>query len=265
MMVLLSRKLRMRRERNKSRTLALVRILNRIGAGEDLRLVAKEVGRIAPEVGPGDLAAAEDHLRRSGYSEATVAQLFAALALTRIYEQGRSRATGPVLEAGILQTVTAEHVMFRSLAAELKRILADIRGLEHPSDTSLEFYRLAHAVHHLRAMNEHFDREEDVILPYLWRQGWAGLCRAAAADHVQLRAYIDKLTMLVVAVGELTLEEFQSHLAPAVAGFCHGLLEHLSFEDGLLWPFALVVIDDPAAWKTITARCEEIGYCGVRT
>ncbi len=251
--------------RNKSKTLALVRILNRIGEGEDLRLVAKEVGQIAPEVGPGDLAAAEDHLRQRGYPDALVAQLFAALTLARIYEQGKNRAAGPVLEAGILQTVTAEHVMFRSQAAELRRILADIRGLEHLSDTSLEFYRLAHAVHQLRAMNEHFDREEDVILPYLWQQGWAGLCRAAAADHVQLRACIDKLMVLVVAAGELELEDLPSQLAPVIAGFCHGLLEHLSFEDGLLWPFALVVIDDPAAWKTITARCDEIGYCGVRT
>ncbi len=254
----------MRWRRKKSKTFALIRILNRIGAGEDLRLVAKEVGQIAPEIGPGDLAAAEDHLRLHGCSDAMIVQISAALALTKIYEQGKRNATGQILGPGILQTVTAEHVMFRSLAAELRRIFEDIRGLEHLSDTSLEFCRLAHVVQRLRAMNEHFDREEDVILLYLWQQGWAGPCRTAATDHVQLRAYIDKLTALIVAVGDLKPEEFQAHLAPAVAGFCPCLLEHLSFEDGLLWPFARVVIDDPATWKTITARCDEIGYCGVR-
>ena len=253
----------MQRECSKSKALALVRILQRIGGGEDPGLVAQEVGKIAGEVGPGEIVAAEDRLRRSGYSEALVAQLSAAFALMGVYEQRKSQATSHVLEPHILQKMTAEHAMFRSLATDLERILEEIKGLEYLSDTSLEFCRLAHAVHHLRAMNEHFDREEDVILPYLARQGWAGLCRAATADHPQLRASIDRLTVLVAAVDELKLGKLKSHLAPAIAGFCRCLSEHLSFEDGLLWPIALMVIDDPATWKTITAQCDEIGYCGI--
>jgi DUF438 domain-containing protein len=253
----------MQPECSKSKTLALVRILERIGEGEDLRLVAKEVGKIAGEIGSGEILAAQDRLRQSGYSDGVVAQLLAAFTLTGVYEQSRSRTIGEVVAPHILQTATAEHAMFRALAAELERVLEDIRALEHISDTSVEFRRLTHIVHHLKAMNEHFDREEDVILPYLRRQSWASPCRAVVADHAQLRAYIDQFTVLVAAVGELPPEEFQSHLAGAITGFCPCLREHLSFEDGLLWPLALVVLDDPATWKTITALCDEIGYCGI--
>ena len=31
----------------------------------------------------------------------------------------------------------------------------------------------------------------------------------------------------------------------------------------LLWPLALVVINDPAVWDVMKSLCEEIGYCGV--
>jgi len=253
----------MQKECSKSKVLALVRILQRIEGGEDPGLVAQEVGKLAGEVGPGEIVAAQDRLRRSGYSDALVAQLCAAFTLMSVYEQRRKQATSQALEPHILQKMTAEHAMFRSLATDLERIVEDIKGLEYLSDTSLEFCRLAHTVHHLRAMNEHFDREEDVIFPYLARQGRVGLCRAATIDHAPLRVSIDKLTVLVTAVDELRLRELKSRLAPAITGFCRCLSEHLSFEDGLLWPIALVMMDDLAIWKTITAQCDEIGYCGI--
>ncbi len=253
----------MQREGNKSKTRALVRILKRIEEGEDLRLMATEVAKIASALGPGEMAAAQDRLRESGYPDAVIAQLQSAFVLAGVYEQKRSHMTGAASEPHILQVVAAEHVMFRSHAMELERIVEDIRGLEQISDTSLAFCRLAHTVHHLGAMNEHFDREEDVILPYLQRQGWSGPCRTTATDHATLRTHIDNLTGLVTSLGVYEIEQFKWHLATGSAAFCACLHEHLSFEDGLLWPLALVVIDDLAPWRTITAQCDEIGYCGI--
>jgi DUF438 domain-containing protein len=255
----------MQKECNQSKTLALVRILKRIDEGDDLRLVAKEVGRIAKDVGPHEIASAQDRLRKSGYPDAAVAQLWAAFVLTGVYEQKRNQSTGLLPHTHILQMVSAEHVMFRSLVGELVRALQDLRALEDISDTSLEFRRLAHTVHHLRGMKEHFDREEDVILPSLHRQGWAGLCRSVATDHMRLRASINDLDALVNALGEFEPETFKLQLATTVTGFHRCLSEHLSFEDGLLWPLALVVIDDPTTWHIIRAACDEIGYCGIHT
>lgn len=253
----------MQPKRNQSKTLALIRLLERIAAGEDLRLVGGEVGKIVGAVGAGEILAAQDHLRQSGYSDGMVAQLLAAFTLMGAYVQRKNQAIGEVTAPHILQMATAEHAMFRSLATQLERVLADLRAVEHLSDTSVEFRRLAHVVHHLKALNEHFDREEDVILPYLRRQSWAGLCRAVAADHARLRTYIDQLTALIDTMSELPPEEFRSYVAAVIDGFCSCLREHLSFEDGLLWPLALVVLDDPATWETITALSDEIGYCGI--
>jgi DUF438 domain-containing protein len=130
-------------------------------------------------------------------------------------------------------------------------------------DTALEYRRIIHVVDHLGAMKEHFEREDDVILPYLRRLGWVNLCVTAQNDHAQLRAGIDWLTSFATAVEVCSPEDFQAELTAGVARFCSCLSEHLAFEDGLLWPIALVVIDDPAVWTTMKALCQEIGYCGI--
>jgi DUF438 domain-containing protein len=248
---------------DQSKALALVRFLQRVDEGGDIKVLAKEAGQIAPQIGPAEMAAAEQRLLDCGYAAAVVTQLSAAFVLMGVYERHRDGSPGTSEDSHILQRVSAEHAIFRCLAVELGDALKDILGLDRISDVSSEFRRLAHAVQHLRAMNEHFEREDDVILPYLRACGWTSLCHLITKEHTQLRAYIVNVTGLVATFKVLELEDFRSQLAARVTRFCQCLFEHLAFEDGLLWPLTLVVIDKPATWKTIQALCDEIGYCGV--
>jgi DUF438 domain-containing protein len=246
-----------------SKARALVQLLQRMDGGENIKLLAKEAGQIAPKIGPAEMAAAERRLLDSGYTEAAVTQLSAAFVLMGVYERQKDRSPGASADSHILQRVSAEHGIFRCLAVELGDALEDVMGLSEISDTSSEFRRLAHAVRHLRAINEHFDREDDVILPYLKARGWTSLCQLVAKDHTQLKASVVNLAGLIATFEALEPEDFKSHLAAGVTSFCRCLSEHLSFEDGLLWPLMLVVVDKPGTWKTIKALCDEIGYCGV--
>lgn len=248
---------------NKARASTVAEFLRRIGRGEDIRLLAKEANRIAAHVSPAELAAAGRSLLEEGYAPIIVTHLSAAFVLMQQYEQQLSGPRGQSQDGHILQKVTAEHAVFRCLAAELDEAAADLRATECLSDTAAEYRRLLHVIDHLWAMKEHFEREDDVILPYLRRFGWAGLCLIAENEHAELRAQIDGLTSLVTRTHALSREDFQTALAVCVGRFCSCLIEHLSFEEGLLWPIALVVIDDPAVWRTMKTFCEEVGYCGI--
>jgi DUF438 domain-containing protein len=248
---------------DKAKASMVAEFLRRIDRGDDMRLLAKDAGRIAGDISPAELAAAECSLLDDGYAPAVVNQLSTAFVLMLGYERQASRPKDPSQDGHILQKVIAEHGVFRCLAAELSEATADLRGMDCVLDTASEYRRLLHVVDHLHAMKEHFEREDDVILPYLRRFGWANLCVVAENDHAQLRADIDWLTSFVTAIQTCSPEDFQTALVAGVGRFCSCLSEHLSFEDGLLWPIALVVIDDPAAWRTMKAVCEEIGYCGI--
>jgi DUF438 domain-containing protein len=248
---------------DKARASMVAELLRRIDRGDDMRLLAKDASRIGENISPAELAAAEHSLLDDGYAPTAVNQLSAAFVLMRSYEQQLSGPKDQPQDVHILQKVMAEHGVFRCLAAELYEAAADIRALECISDTASEYRRLIHVVDHLPAMKEHFEREDDVILPHLRRLGWANLCAVAENDHAQLRADIDGLTSFVTAIPASSPEQFQMTLMAGVRRFCSRLSEHLSFEDGLLWPIALVVIDNPAVWRAMKALCEEIGYCGI--
>lgn len=241
----------------------IAELLRRIDRGDDVRLLAREANRVARNVSPVELAAAGHRLLDEGYAPALVTRLSAAFLLMQRYAQQLSDPKDSSRDGHILQRVTAEHAVFRSLAAELSEVAADLRATEHVYDTAAEYRRLTHVVGHLRAMKEHFEREDDVILPYLRKSGWASLCAVAETDHAQLRAQIDNLMSLVMGGQELSPDDFLAAMADCVGRFCSCLSEHLAFEDGLLWPIALVVIDDPGIWQTMKTFCEEIGYCGI--
>jgi len=248
---------------DKAKASMVAELLRRIDRGDDIRVLAKDAGRIAENISPAELAAAGRSLLDEGYAPTAINHLSAAFVLMRRYEQQVSGPKDQSQDGHILQRVIVEHGVFRCLAVELSEATADLRAMECISDTASEYRRLIHVVDHLCALKEHFEREDDVILPYLRRLGWANLCVVAENDHAHLRAHIDSLTSLVTAIQAFSPGDFQTALAAGVGRFCSCLSEHLSFEDGLLWPIALVVMDDPAVWRTMKALCEEIGYCGI--
>jgi len=248
---------------DKAKASVIAELLRRIDRGDDIRVLVKDASRIVGDIGPAELAAAELSLLDDGYTPTAVNQLSSAFVLMLGYEQRVSGPKDRFQDVHILQRVTAEHAVFRCLAGELGEATMDLRAMECISDTASEYRRLIHVVEHIGAMKEHFEREDDVILPYLKRLGWANLCAVAENDHAQLRADVNWLTSFVTAIQVCSPEDSRAELAAGVGRFCSCLLQHLSFEDGLLWPIALVVIDNPAAWRTMKALCEEIGYCGI--
>jgi DUF438 domain-containing protein len=248
---------------DKAKASMVAELLRRIDRGDDIRLLARDASQMAEDISSAELAAAELSLLDDGYTPTAINQLSSAFVLMLGYERQVSGPRDESQNVHILQKVTAEHGVFRCLVAELSEANADLRAMDYILDTASEYRRLIHVVGHLSAMKEHFEREDDVILPYLRRLGWANLCVVAENDHAQLRADIDWLTSFVTAPQVCSPEDFQRELAAGVGRFCSCLSEHLSFEDGLLWPIALVVIDDPTIWRAMKAVCEEIGYCGI--
>jgi DUF438 domain-containing protein len=248
---------------DKAKASLVAEFLRRIDRGDDMRVLVKDATRIATNISPAELEAAQRRLLEDGYTPTAVNQLSTAFVLMRRYQQQVSTPKDRTQDGHILARVIAEHGIFRCLAAELLEAAADLRALESISDTSSEFRRLIHGMEHLQAMKEHFEREDDIILPYLRKRGWDNLCEVAEGDHRQLRSQIHNLTAFVAAFHEISPAEFQAALGAGIGRFCAGLLDHLAFEDDLLWPLALVVIDNPATWATMKALAQEIGYCGI--
>jgi DUF438 domain-containing protein len=163
----------------------------------------------------------------------------------------------------LLRIAMVEHDLIRCFLADLNDAVETIGHLYQLTDVSSEFRKLAHIVEHLTAMKKHFEREDDVIFPYLTRYGRISLCRATQGDHVNIRTEIDNLASLIVLFNEVKLDQFKAGLIAATRRLWVIMHEHLSQEDEILYPIALRIIDDTEIWENMKAVCDEIGYCGV--
>lgn len=244
-------------------TQELARLFERISKGEDPKLLRKEATRLMNSVAPSDITLAEQNLIEHGYPAHLVQQLSAAFMLMGIIEEQGVSLKKKLEPNHILRLVIAEHDLLRCFISDLEDTAKAIHEKEGLTDTCSEFRRLCHIIEHLDSMDEHIEREEDVIFPYLKKRGWASLCNAARDDHIYIRIAIRDMIDLVSTFKPKNAKAFKVRLNSITKYLCPILTEHISQEDNILYPIALQVIKDKKVWDNIKGVCDDIGYCGI--
>jgi len=238
-------------------------LLLQINDGKPTADIRKQANRLISAITPQDIAQAEDKLMREGLSAQRVQQLSASFILMGLMEGNKSNLRERLTERHVLKKVLAEHDMLQCFIGDLEEVALRISQADFLNDTSGEIRRLEHIAEHVGAMEEHIDREEDVIFPALRSQGWDSLCRSVENDHVYIRSGIGEMTKLVGVFGEISFGVFKDRLLSIVKTLCPILREHLFYEDHILYPVAVAMIDNPPFWDRMHQVCDEIDYCGI--
>ncbi|MBM4102451.1 MAG: DUF438 domain-containing protein [Planctomycetes bacterium] len=238
-------------------------LLLRINDGKPTADIRKQANHLISAITPRDIAQVEDRLIQSGLSAQRVQQLSAAFILMGLMEGSKSNLRERLTERHVLKKVLAEHDMLRCFISDLEDVTLRIVQSDFLNDTSGEIRRLSHITEHIYAMEEHIDRENDVIFPALRSHGWDSLCRSAESDHVYIRSAIEELVKLVGSFGEVSFGVFKCKLLSIVKTLCPVLKEHLFYEDHILYPVAVTMIENPPFWDKIHQVCDEIDYCGI--
>ena len=241
----------------------LVNLFIQISEGKTNKGLRKEANSLIAQISPNDIASAESHLLKNGFSAKRVQQLSAAFVLMGTLEGNKMDLHKRLPEGHLLRKVMAEHEIFRCFLSDLEEITDQISKMDELSDINAEFMRLSHIAEHLNAMEEHHDRENDVLIPYLKKRGWEHLCRSVESDHVYLSVAINDLVKLVTGFRRIRFSVFKSRLSSLVHYICPAMKEHLFHEDHVLFPLAVEIINDPAIWKNLKRICDEIDYCGI--
>jgi uncharacterized protein len=238
-------------------------LLLKINSGNSVADLRKEATQLITAISATDIAQAEDRLMRNGISARRVQQLSAAFILMGLMDAQKGPLRDRLTERHVLKKVLAEHDILRCWIADMEDVALRISLADLLTDTSTDIHRLAHITEHLAALQEHIDRENDVIFPALRTQGWDSLCLAAEADHVFIVTAIGDLVKLVQAFGEIPFALFKQRLLTIVKSLCPLLKEHLFHEDHVLYPVVVALIDKPGFWDKMRQVCDEIDYCGV--
>lgn len=249
--------------KSKKNSELIVRLLRRISNGEDPELLRSEATKLMAGVAPLDIAHAEQQLLDSGFSAQLVQDLSSAFIHMGIMEDQVPNLKATLPDNHIVRKVMAEHELTRCTLADLEDVTAEIEKLDSLTDVSSEFRKLSHTIMHLRAMEEHIEREEDIIFPYLKNHGWTNLCKASQNDHVYIRIAVNDLVKLISTYKPERFKEFRTRLTSITKYLCPRMRDHIFQEDNILYPIAIELIKDQKLWDQMKHVCEEIGYCGI--
>jgi DUF438 domain-containing protein len=238
-------------------------LLLKINRGGNVGNLQKQANQLITAITPHDIAVVEKRLVQSGLSSRRVQQLSASFILMGLMEGKHTNLRESLAENHILKKVLAEHDMMRCFLADLEDVAMRISQSDFLNDTSGEIRRLAHITDHIRAMEEHIGREDDVIFPALRSQGWGNLCKSVETDHIYIGVGIRELVDLVDNFGNISFDVFKSRLLSMVKTFCPILREHIFHEDHILYPVAVVMIENIEFWNKMREVCDEIDYCGI--
>lgn len=241
----------------------LTHLLRRINKGADPKGLREEARQLVSSVTSKDIANAEQSLINKGFTPQLAGQLSSVFVLLGILEEQSGSLKERLPANHILRKVFAEHELTLCFLADFIDVSEAIGKKRSLSDTSSEFMKLSHIVEHLNAMEEHIEREESIIFPYLKKHGWDSLCRSAHSDHVYIKIAITDLIGLLGSYKKSKLKDFKARLGSISKYLGTTIAEHIFQEDNILYPIALEVINDEKVWDKIKKVCEDIGYCGV--
>ena len=249
---------------NKNLAEELTGLLIKLNEGKSKVSLRKQANRLITHITPHDIARAESNLMKNGYTLKKIQQLSASFVLMGVLE-GRNDKTlrSKLPDNHVLRKVMAEHEMFRCFIADLEDIASHIQQLDELSETSTEFMRLSHIVEHLNSMEEHMDREDDLLFPALKEHGWKSLFSRIESEHVYIHMSINDLVKLLMAFDKMPFSNFKTRLMSTVRYLCPLMREHLFHEDRVLFPLAVSMVEDTEMWDLLRHISNEIGYCGI--
>jgi DUF438 domain-containing protein len=253
----------MERSQKENVSEVLTHLLKRINQGANPKGLRKEARQLISSVTSKDIASAEQNLINKGFTPQLAGQLSSVFVLLGILEEQSGSLKERLPASHILRKVFAEHELLLCFLADFIDVSEAIGKKRHLSDTSSEFMKLSHIVEHLNAMEEHIEREESIIFPYLKKHGWDSLCRSAHSDHVYIKIAVNDLITLIGSYKKTNLKNFKTRLNSISKYLGTTIAEHVFQEDNILYPIAIEVIDDKKVWDQIKTVCEDIGYCGV--
>jgi DUF438 domain-containing protein len=241
----------------------LADFLLKLNNGKGNNGLRKEANRLLSSISPDDIAKAERELAKNGLSLKKIQQLSASFILMGVLEENETDLRARLSGGHILRKIMAEHEMTICFLADLEDIAAQIRQKDSLTPTSGEFMRLAHIVEHLNSLEEHMDRENDVLFPALSRQGWQSLFTHIEHEHTYIQMSINDLVKLITTFDKMPFNNFKTRLLATVRYLCPLLREHLSREDRAIFPLAVSMIRDDKVWDRLRRICNEIDYCGI--
>lgn len=237
----------------------LKKLILALHRGEDVENVRGQISRMIGLVPYGDVVEVEQELIREGLPQEEVLRLCdihsAALA-------GQIDLTGmkSVPKGHPVHTFIEENHALEAAIAEAESAYAELRTLPVNGDPSPILTKLLLVFTNLWDVDKHYRRKENLVFPYLEKQGITGPPTVMWGKHDQIRVGLKGARDAILVSKGASAEEASALVDLVFKPASDAVKDMIVKETQILFPMCLDVIED-SEWFEIAHNSPEIGFC----
>lgn len=156
-----------------------------------------------------------------------------------------------------VHTFKLENAAIEELVGELKGVLDEIAGSREVEPGLLQHWKELHQ--RLLQIEKHYSRKENILFPYLEKNGISGPPSVMWAIHDDIRAQLKQVTQLLERTESVSAGELKDKIDSVVRPMLKAISEMVYKENNILFPMCLETLSEDE-WKEILDQSDEIGY-----
>jgi uncharacterized protein len=153
-----------------------------------------------------------------------------------------------------------EHKIMTKMAEELTALSDKILKVSDIQYVKEDIHQIEHLAGEFIDSEKHYQREENVVFPYLEKNGITEPPAVMWMEHDEIRAQKKSLQNILTQVTEANFQIFKQDLSMIAKALANLLPSHFYKENNILFPAALSVITQQE-WLDIRKQFDQIGYC----
>ncbi|MEM4251306.1 MAG: DUF438 domain-containing protein, partial [Candidatus Bathyarchaeia archaeon] len=234
------------------------RLIRRLHKGADIEVLKEEFKQVVAEASGPEISQLEEELIREGVPRDEVHRL-CDLHL-EVFRESLDRTRLVTPPGHPIHILMEEHSAIQGLVDERREIAKGLLEKIDSASTESMIDRLNHIAAHLETGEKHYQREENVLFPYLEKHGVAEPPAIMWIEHDKIRELKKRIRAVSGESGRLNLPQFRRELDELSVSVSETISKHFYKENNILFPTALKVIPQNE-WREIREQFDEIGYC----
>ncbi|MBS3818928.1 DUF438 domain-containing protein [bacterium] len=237
---------------------ALKKIIERLHKGESPEQVKKDFKEMLPDISPEEISKVEEELIKEGMSREKIHKLCDVHLAAFKESIEKEQPLAP--EGHPLRILMEEHKLLLQYGNELQEVSSKISQAEDFQSIKKELNQLQNIKEHFQSSESHYNREENVLFPYLEKHGITQPPAIMWSEHDQIRGLEKDFYELLDSRDRMKIQDFSPKLQQKAHAIREILSSHFYKENHILFPTGMRVIE-PHEWKEIRTQFDELGYC----
>jgi hypothetical protein len=237
----------------------LKKLILELHKGADPENVRGQIARLIGQVPYGDVVAVEQELISEGLPQEEVLRLcdIHSAALRGQIDLSGMKA---VPEGHPVHTFSEENRALEAVIAQIEAAFSELRALPAIGDTAPVLSKLLALFTELWDVDKHYRRKENLVFPYLEKQGITGPPTVMWGKHDQIRDLLKGAREALLVAKGIGATEAAALIDLVFKPAADAVKDMIVKESQILFPLCLDVIED-SEWFEIAQHSPEIGFC----